>query len=161
MEIKYIPNLGIEINSKKIFWEDSRELTRLKLRNSHTIDDFEMDNSELFNGDHSYNIVQKRDVYENYENGQNLFFLNYNKADALTEIEFHNGIKLHIENQKIEIGEEMNSVLQKLNSHYIEIEAGNFYFKELKLNIADDIFMGGDGKELSYIYITKNELELK
>lgn len=161
MEIKYIPNLGIEINSEKIFWEDSREQTRLKLRNSHTIDDFEMDNSELFNGDHSYNIVQKRDVYENYENGQNLIFLNYNEEDALTEIEFHNGIKLHIENQKIEIGEEMNSVLQKLNSQYIEIEEGNFYFKELKLNIADDIFMGGDGKELSYIYIAKNELELK
>ena len=160
MEIKYIPNLGIEINSEKIFWYDSRHHIRLKFKNSHTVDDFEMDNSALFNGDHSYNIVQKRDVYENFENGTNLFFMNYNEEDALIEIEFHTGITLQIENQKIEIGEEMNSVLQKFNSQYIEIEEGNFYCRELKLNIADDIFMGGDGKGLSYIYIAKNELEV-
>ena len=159
MEIKYIPNLGIEIDSEKIFWEDNRKEIRLKLRNLHKENDFEMDNSESFGGDNSFNIVQKRDIYENIKNEENLFFLNYNNENELTEIEFHIGIKLNIGNETIEIGEEMISVLEKLNYSNIGDEDGNFFLEELKLNISNDEFVGGDGSGLSYIYISKDKLE--
>lgn len=160
MEIKYNPNLGIEINSEKIIWNESRENIRIKLTQLHKEDDKEIDNSEFFDGDNSFNILQKRDVYQNLNDNQNLFFFNYDDEDKLCEIEFHIGIQLTIEEVKIVIGEEINKIIEKLKYPFIENEGGNYFFQELKLNIASDEFMGGEGNGLSYIFITKNELEI-
>ena len=160
MEVKYTPNFGIEINSEKILWNESRQNIRIKLNELHKEDDTEFDNSEFFDGDNSFNIVQKRDIYQDFKNDENLFFFNYDDEDKLSEIEFHMGIQLVVENERIEIGKEINLVIEKLNYPYTENENGNYFFEELKLNIANDEFMGGDGNGLSYIYVTKNELEI-
>ena len=159
MRVKYLPNLGIEIHSEKILWNESRQNVRVKLKQIHKDDDKEFDNSEFFDGDKSFNIIQKRDIYQDFENEKNLFFFNYNVENELSEIEFHTGIELTIENTKIEIGEDINRAIEKLEYPYFENDEGNYFFNELKLNIANDEYMGGDGNSLSYIYITKDELK--
>lgn len=159
MRVKYLPNLGIEIHSEKILWNESRQNVRVKLKQSHKDDDKEFDNSEFFDGDKSFNIIQKRDVYQDLENEKNLFFFNYNGENELSEIEFHTGIELTIGNTKIEIGEDINRAIEKLEYPYFENDEGNYFFNELKLNIANDEYMGGDGNSLSYMYLTKDELE--
>lgn len=159
MKVTYLPNLGIEIHSEKILWNESRQNVRVKLKQSHKDDDKEFDNSDFFDGDKSFNIIQKRDIYENFENEKNLFFFNYNDENKLIEIEFHTGIELIIGNTKIEIGEDINRTIGKLDHPYYENDDGNYFFNKLKLNIANDEYMGGDGNSLSYIYLTKDELE--
>ena len=59
MRITYLPNLGIEIYSEKILWNESRQNIRVKLKQSHKDDDKEIDNSDFFDGDKSFNIIQK------------------------------------------------------------------------------------------------------
>lgn len=159
MKVTYLPNLGIEIHSEKILWNESRQNIRVKLKQSHKDDDKEIDNSDFFDGDKSFNIIQKRDIYEDFENEKNLFFFSYDDEDKLSEIEFHTGIELTIGNTKIEIGEDINRTIGKLDYPYTENDEGNYFFNELKLNIANDEYMGGDGNSLSYIYLTKDELE--
>lgn len=159
MRFTYLPNLGIEIHSEKILWNESRENIRLKLKQSHKDDDMEIDNSDFFDGDTSFNIIQKRDIYQDFENEGNLFFFNYDDENRLSEIELHIGIELTIGNTKIEIGEDINRTIGKLDYPYTENDEGNYFFNELKLNIANDEYMGGDGNSLSYIYLTKDELE--
>lgn len=156
MKINYFPNLGIEINSEKILWNESRQSLRVKLKQNHKEDDIEIDNSDFFDGDTSFNIIQKRDIYQDFENGKNLFFFNYDDQDKLCEIEIHAGIELIVENKKIKIGEDINSVIEKLEFAYSENEEGNYSFNELKINIANDEYMGGKGNSLSYIYLTKD-----
>jgi hypothetical protein len=159
MKVTYLPNLGIEIHSEKILWNESRQNIRVKLKQSHEDDDKEIDNSDFFDGDKSFNIIQKRDIYEDFENEKNLFFFSYDDENKLSEIEFHTGIELTIGNTKIEIGEDINRTIGKLDNPYTENDEGNYFFNELKLNIANDEYMGGDGNSLSYIYLTKDELE--
>ena len=54
----------------------------------------------FFNGDKSYNIISKRDIYKNISNEICLIFFNYDENEKLYEIEIHNGVKLQIgENQ--------------------------------------------------------------
>lgn len=159
MRVTYLPNLGIEIHSKKILWNESRQNIRVKLKQSHIDDDKEFDNSDFFDGDISFNIIQKRDIYQDFENEGDLFFFHYNNENQLSEIEFHTGIELTIGNTKIEIGEDINRTIEKLEYPYSESANGNYFFNEIKLNIANDEYMGGDGNSLSYIYLTKDELE--
>ena len=159
MEIRYLPNIGIEINAEKILWNESRQNLRTKLKETHKEDDTEIDNSDFFDGDSSFNIIQKRDIYQDFENDKNLFFFNYDEEDKLCEIEIHDGIELFIENKNIKIGEDINSVIEKLEYPYSENEDGNYSFNELKINIANSEYMGGIGNNLSYIYLTKYELE--
>lgn len=159
MRVTYFPNLGIEIQSEKIIWNESRQNIRVKLKQSHKDDDKEFDNSDFFDGDISFNIIQKRDIYQDFENEKNLFFFNYNDENKLSEIEFHTGIELTIGNTRIDIGEDINKAIEKLEYTYSENDDGNYFFNELKLNIANDEYMGGDGNSLSYIYLTKYELQ--
>ncbi|KIQ22761.1 hypothetical protein RT99_06625 [Flavobacterium sp. MEB061] len=159
MRVTYFPNLGIEIQSEKILWNESRQKIRVKLKQSHKDDDQEFDNSDFFDGDISFNIIQKRDIYQDFENEKNLFFFNYNDENKLSEIEFHTGIELTIGNTRIDIGEDINKAIEKLEYTYSENDDGNYFFNELKLNIANDEYMGGDGNSLSYIYLTKYELQ--
>ena len=159
MEIRYLPNIGIEINAEKILWNESRQNLRTKLKETHKEDDTEIDNSDFFDGDSSFNIIQKRDIYQDFENDKNLFFFNYDEEDKLCEIEIHDGIELFIENKNIKIGEDINSVIEKSEYPYSENEDGNYSFNELKINIANSEYMGGIGNNLSYIYLTKYELE--
>lgn len=159
MKVTYFINLGIEIHSEKIFWIESRQNVRAKLKQSHKEDDKEFDNSDFFDGDTSFNIIQKRDIYQDFQNEENLFFFNYDEENKLSEIEFHMGIELTIGNTKIAIGEDINRVIEKLQYPYSENDEGNYFFNELKLTMANDEYMGGDGNSLSYIYLTKDELE--
>lgn len=159
MKVTYLINLGIEIHSEKIFWNESRQNVRVKLKQSHRDDDKEFDNSDFFDGDTSFNIIQKRDIYQDFQNEENLFFFTYDEENKLSEIEFHMGIELIIGNTKIAIGEDINRVIEKLQYPFSENDEGNYFFNELKLTMANDAYMGGDGNGLSYIYLTKDELE--
>jgi hypothetical protein len=159
MRVTYLPNLGIEIQSEKILWNKSRGNIRVKLKQSHKDDDKEFNNSDFFDGDKSFNIIQKRDIYQDFQNEKNLFFFNYNSENKLSEIEFHMGIELTIGNTEIEIGEDINKTIGKLEYPYSKKDDGNYFFNELKLNIANDEYMGGNGNGLSYIYLTKDDLE--
>ena len=65
MKIEAIPNIGIIINGKEFNWGNDRNFLRESLNNLHKEDDNIFEMSDFFVGDTSYDIIQKRDIYEN------------------------------------------------------------------------------------------------
>ena len=71
MKIEAIPNIGIIINGKEFNWGNDRNFLRESLNNLHKEDDNIFEMSDFFDGDTSYDIIQKRDIYENINSTEN------------------------------------------------------------------------------------------
>jgi len=145
-------------------WNDERKSVRQKLRNQHEADDRIIEMAEFFGGDTSHDIEQRRDVYQNINNEKNYFFLSFDKGDKLIELEIHGGLKISINNLKLEFQKDINQYLkefEKIGEVYSEIEEGSFLFENLKMNIANSESMGGDGNGLGYFYASKSIIHLK
>ena len=148
-KLEYTPDVGIKLNSSTINWLQHRGNIR-KL-----IDlPFEEEDKVIDLGDNR-SIQVKRDIYENVNSGDNYFFLNYNSENLLTEIEVQWGVNITVNDIDIDfkknIRESVNG-LCKLSHTYKEIEPGNYLFPDLKLTIADQNSLGGDGHNLGYFY---------
>ena len=157
--ITYFPDKGIYIDDKMINWDFDRFKIRNLLGNNHKEDDRIIDLSKYYDGNDEYNIIQRRDVYENYNGKENSFFLNYSKDDLLNEVEIHGGYTILIGDIKIDF--DMNfddavSLLQSISIDNRQISDGEYFFKDLKLTIAHNEFMGGEGEELAYFYCSNN-----
>ena len=159
MKIEAIPNIGIIINGKEFNWGNDRNFLRESLNNLHKEDDNIFEMSDFFDGDTSYDIIQKRDIYENINSTENYFFLNYDEDEKLESIEIHSGINISINNIDLIFEKDINEYLKLFKSigeNYTEIEEGNFLFQNLKITIANSESMGGDGNGLSYFYSSKS-----
>ncbi len=159
MKIEYIPGDGFKLNSTFFKWGDDRKSIRNKLNNQHKEDDTIIEMAEFFDGDTSYDIEQKKDVYQDINNSKNYFFLSYDKENRINQLEVHWGINIIIKDIEMAFNKNINIYLDKLASkgyERIEIEEGNYFYKDLKMVIADSESMGGDGGDLSYFYSSKN-----
>lgn len=155
--LTYQVNKGIFIKEENIFlhWNIDRNLTRALFNHKFEASDNILDLSAYNNGDSSQNIIQRRDIYESYQNQNNLFFLNFDKSDHLTEIEIHYGFNINIENIIIDFSMDIElivNLLSNISSNKIELSAEEYFFKDLKLIIASGNAMGGNDKNLSYFY---------
>ncbi|MBO9702208.1 MAG: hypothetical protein J7604_18510 [Sporocytophaga sp.] len=105
MEMEYLPDAGFRINSALISWDDDRHSIRKILKGMHKEDDkvFEFEDE---------NIEQRRDVYQNYLEEDNYFFLNYNSNDLFSEIEIHWGISILIKGVCLDFENELSEVIK-------------------------------------------------
>ncbi|MBE0392207.1 hypothetical protein HNQ02_003152 [Flavobacterium sp. 7E] len=160
MQIEYIQNKGIILGGNELFWNEKRSIIRNHLENKHQEDDriFTMD--AYFEDEEPKIINQKRDVYENFNSVENLFFIIYNENDEFIEFEFHTDIDVQIEKINIKSGQELTEIINKFekNSHKVfEIEEGNYLIPSLKISLMDDEYMGGNNENtLSYFYVAKD-----
>jgi len=159
MTIDYLSNIGFTYNSSTIKWNEDRNSIRKIFGNKHREDDRTINVSEFYNGDESMNINQRRDVYENLNSKSDLLFLNYNQHNRLTELEVHFGYDILINNIKLEFGKEITEFIKLFGNskiEYSETETGNYILPKLKIAIANDEAMGGNGNGLSYFYGTSD-----
>jgi hypothetical protein len=152
MTIHYLPDLGFKIESKEIKWGDKRDLVRQNLTEEFQQDDGTIDNSQFFDGDTSYNIIYRRDLYKNFKT-------TYNKDDCLTELEVHQEVDVLVSGITLIFGKdisEFTNQFKKLNYNPTVVKEGEFFFESLKMVIATSQSMGGEGNGLDYFYAGKN-----
>ena len=131
-------------------------------------DNFEISNnvidlSKHNNGDTSHNIIQRRDIYTNFQGQDNFFFLNFDNEDKLRDIEIHHGLDIKINGKVITFSMDIEKVAELLDNISDDkklLSDGEYFFKNLKLTIASSDAVGGDGKELSYFYCSKDVTHL-
>ena len=159
MKLKYIPNIGFQIGSDKFNWNEDRISVRNKLQNQHKDDDRVIEMAEFFGGDKSHNIEQRRDIYQDINNGINYFFLSYDKDDTLSELEINWGIEISVKEIQLQFEKDINIYLkefERIGEKYSKTEEGNYLYENLKMTIADSESMGGEGTGLSYFYGSKD-----
>lgn len=147
----YFPDKGVLFNNNTIDWDTDRTIIRKLLGNTYRPDDQIIDLGDT-------KLYMKRDIYQNYGSENNLFFFNY-EDNILREVEFHGGINITIDKVQFDFDTNIQRVVELLlsiSSNYTEINDGEYLFPELKLTIASDEAMGGDGNNLSYFYCSKN-----
>ena len=85
MKIEYLPNLGFLFNSKNIEWGNDRDSVRKKLGNKYKVDDRIIDLADVYDGDESKNINQKRDLYSFGILKKGKMVLNYDENNKINE----------------------------------------------------------------------------
>jgi hypothetical protein len=161
--IVYTPNIGIKIDGVELKWGTERSVVRQKLGNTQKTDDKVIDLSKYFNGDESRNIYQRRDIYKQFKDFDNYFFLKYNRQDKLTELEVHRGCEIEIMGIELSFSGNIKialASLQSLSNTFKQLNPGDYYFKDLKLTIADSLHTGGEGHDLSYFYCSADTSHL-
>lgn len=159
MRIIYFPNTGFQIDTIAFNWKEDRSSVRIKLLNTHKEDDRIIEMSEFFGGDTSHNMEQRRDIYKDIKGAVNYFFLSYDAADRLCELEVHWGIEIKVKNIDLKFEEDINEPLKRLErigEKYLENEEGDYLFENLKMTIANAESIGGEGNNLAYFYCAEN-----
>jgi hypothetical protein len=146
--VHYLPNEGFKIESKEIRWGQKRNLIRQILGEEFKQDDGIIDNSQFFDGDTSYNINYRRDLYQNFKTS-------YDENDFLTELEIHQGIDISVVGITLTFGNDISKLIKEFKKHsYTPTVAkkGEYFFESLKMVIANSESMGGEGNGLDYFY---------
>ena len=157
--IIYFPDKGISLNDIKIEWGFDRQVVRELLGNFHNESNTIIDLSLYHNGDKEFNIIQRRDIYENHGGDDNYFFLNYGKDDTLKEIEIHKGVLIFIGDIRLSFDTDFQEavlLLKNISKYNNQISVGEHFYKDLKLTIANREFMGSEGNKLAYFYCSQN-----
>lgn len=157
--LTYYPGKGVLYNEVNLYWGMNRITVRDLLHNKHTPRDSIIDLSQYNNGSPDANIIQRRDIYQNYNGENNYFFFNYDAGDNLKEIEIHNGVEIFIQNIKLNFDIDFQDavrLLKSISKDNLQISTGEYFFKDLKLTIADGETMGGEDNVLSYFYCAKS-----
>ncbi len=148
MTIQYFPNEGFKIADKEIKWGDRRNSIRQILTDEYEERNGTIDNSEFFNGDTSFNIDYRQDLYKNYK-------INYDKDDFVKELEVHQNADILVARVLLTFGTDISELLSKLERiNYLPttVKEGEFFFEQLKMVIATSESMGGEGDGLNYFY---------
>jgi hypothetical protein len=148
MTIDYFPNVGFKIESQEIKWGQKRELIRQNLAGEFNQDDGTIDNSQFFNGDTSFNISYRRDLYEDFKTI-------YDDNDCLTQLEVHQEINIVVTGVTLTFGENIYDLIKEFENHNYSAtvaKEGEFFFEDLKMVIANSDSMGGEGNGLAYFY---------
>ncbi len=158
--LTYQPDKGIALGDILLLWGTGRQQVRTLLNARFEVNDNSIELSQNSEVDAPCNIIQRRDIYTNYRELDNLFFLNFDTNDLLTEVELHHGIDINIEGVVIDFSMGIEKVVDLLDSisagEKKELSEGEYFFKKLKLTIASSDAMGGEGNELSYFYCSND-----
>lgn len=157
--VTYQPDKSVSFGNTVLLWDTDRQQVRTLLNDNFKIADDVIDLSQYNNGDTSKNIIQRRDIYENYKGQENFFFLNFDSNDKLAEIELHHGLVIGIEGVDIDFSmdvEKVAELLTSISNDKKQLSDGEYFFEKLKLTIASSEAIGGDGSELAYFYCSKD-----
>ena len=152
--ITYQPDKGVYIGDTLLLWGNDRQQVRTLLN-----DNYEIGDNVIDLGDPNQNIIQRRDIYKNYQEQDNFFFLNYDDNEQLTEVEVHHGINIEVAGITIDFSMDIvkaADLLGSISADNKRLSDGEYFFKNLKLTIASSESMGGEGNELSYFYCSKD-----
>lgn len=161
--LTYQPDKSISFGDLLLLWGTDRNQIRQLLNDNFEISNNVIDLSKYNNGDTSQNIIQRRDIYRNFQGQDNFFFLNFDNEDKLRDIEIHHGLDININGKVINFSMDIEKVAELLDNISDDkklLSDGEYFFKDLKLTIASSDAMGGDGKELSYFYCSKDVTHL-
>jgi len=161
--LTYQSDKSVSFGDTVLLWDTDRQRVRKLLNDKFEIADNVVDLSQYNNGDISKNIIQRRDIYENYKGQENFFFLNFDTNDKLTEIELHHGFNINIEGVDIDFSmdvEKVADLLTSISNDKKQLSDGEYFFEKLKLTIASSEAMGGEGNQLSYFYCSKDVTHL-
>jgi len=157
--LTYLPDKGFTINDRFLSWGLDRTIVREMLGGNFKDSDHTTDLSNYHNGNHEFDIIQRRDIYKNYNDCNNFFFLKYNSEHSLMELEISDGFIIEIHDTKIRfnitIAEAVLS-LRTLSDKYTELSEGEYLFADLKLVVASSEAMGGGGDTVSYFYCSSD-----
>lgn len=161
--LTYQPDKSISFGDVLLSWGSGRTQIRKLLNDNFEISDQVIDLSQYNNGDISYNILQRRDIYRNFQGHDNFFSINFDNEDKLHEIEIHYGFDINIYGKIINFSMDIETVVELLNNISGDkklLSDGEYLFQDLKLAVASRDAMGGDGKELAYFYCSKDVTHL-
>ena len=148
MKVEYLPDTGFKIESKEIRWGEKREVIRKILPGKFRQDDGTLDNASFFDGDTSYNISYRRDLYENVT-------ATYDGEDCLKELEMFGEENILVLGITLVPGGAIHECIDALRAIGHEpriVKEGEFFYERLKMVIATSESMGGEGKGLGYFY---------
>jgi hypothetical protein len=148
MTIHYLPNMGFKLESKEIKWGQKRGLIRQSLAREFKPDDGTIDNAQFFNGDTSYNINYRRDLYKDFKTI-------YDENDHFTQLEIHQNIDILVSGITLTFGNDISELVDEFKKHnYFPkvVKNGEFFFEDLRMVIANAESMGGDGNCFDYFY---------
>jgi hypothetical protein len=152
--LTYQPDKGVFIGDTLLLWGSDRQQVRRLLN-----DKFEIADNLIDLGDPTQNIVQHRDIYQNYQGQDNFFFLNFDENQQLTELEVHHGFIINVAGVVIDFSMHIDKaadLLEGISRDAIRFSDGTYFFNDLKLTIASSGTMGGDGNQLSYFYCSRD-----
>jgi len=154
LKLIYKPNIGVIINELALNWGIKRETVRKMLNNAHKAHD------HIVAQPGEFDVSQRRDIYNDFYYGrQFFFFLNYDDNSCLMEVEVHLGVDIIIDNVTLTFEKRLSDIIEELKSvspSIIKLRDGDYFFKDLKITIADSKAMGGEGSDLSYFYCSAN-----
>lgn len=113
----YQPDKGVSIDDTVLLWNTDRQQVRKLLNEKFEIADNVFDLSQYNNGDASKNIIQRRDIYENYKGQKSFFFLNFDDNDKLLEIELHYGFNISIKGVEIDFSMKVEKIAELLRDN--------------------------------------------
>jgi hypothetical protein len=152
--LTYQPDKGVFIFDTLLMWGMDRQQVRALLTGK-----FEIGDDTIDFGDPNQNIILRRDIYKNYHGQENLFFLNYDENEGLTEVEIHYGLSINVAGIVIDFSmdtEKAADLLNGISGETKQLSTGEYFFRDLKLTIASSNVMCGDGNKLSYFYCSKD-----
>jgi predicted metallo-beta-lactamase superfamily hydrolase len=159
MIFSYILNIGIRFAKTEIDWGESRNLIRAKISERFKEDNSIIDISNYHKGSHDFNIYTRRDIYESFNEVACYIFLNYDKTDLLRDIEIHSGVSVEVEEILLSFNKRIEIIIEELNNisdNFKIIDEGCFFSKKMKLVISSSESIGGDSKNLGYIFMSKD-----
>ena len=152
--LTYHPNEGVLLGEDLLLWGSDRQQTRTVING-----EFEISDNVIDLGDASQNITLHRDIYENYQGQANFFFLNFDEDEKLSEVEVHHGLIIKVDGVVIDFSmdlEKAAALLERISGDRQRLPDGGYFFKALKLTIANGETMGGEGIQLSYFYCSND-----
>jgi|Wag4MinimDraft_19_1082662.scaffolds.fasta_scaffold00947_5 hypothetical protein len=158
MRLEYVPGTGFIFDGRKVEWGTDRDLVRGVLGVSFEEENRMVDLSEYFEEGERYTVEQRRDFYHSEEKAYN-FYLNYDDTDRLSELEVHSGLLISVNEMELQFESDINPILVMMNDsgeQGIELEEGNYLFRELRMTVASSAATGGEGSGLAYFYAAES-----
>ena len=159
MILHYLLQNRILIDGIAFGFNEERDAVRLKLQGVYTPDDqiIHLGNSE------TESIYQRRDSYKDFNHTKNLFFLNYDTNDRLSEVEVHFCDQITVVSTLFDFNDNLDYIASIISEHSQKISHsdGEYFFKDLKIVIMDKQKMGGEGITLGYFYCASDVTHLE
>ncbi len=159
MKIIHKPSVGIELDGKLVPWGATRQdLQELWGSPSEAINVVHNISKYLPDAE---DIIERKDIYENYLNQDVSFTAVYDKDDIFMEFELHEADQIKVADIdisfKVAIPDIVNE-LKKRGYDLTELEGSdeNILINSLLTNFASSQYLGGDGDQVRYVYCSRN-----
>ena len=159
MKIIHKPSVGIELDGKLVPWGTKRQdLQELWGSPSEAINVVHNISQYLPDAE---DIIERKDIYQNYLNKDVSFAAVYNKADIFSEFELHEADQIKVADIDISFKvaiTDLVSELKKKGYDLTELEGSdeNILINSLLTNFASSRYLGGDGDLVRYVYCSGN-----